>query len=414
MKDFFKVVTIETVLGFRDQFQITAPELVDLSACTGRVLAQDVAADIDIPGFHRATMDGYAVQGASTFGSSEGNPAYLEVIGAVAMGEVPAVTVGAGQAVRIATGGMLPPGADSVMMIEHTEAVEEDLIEVYKSVAPGQHVITKGEDIASGQIVLTAGTPLRPQEAGLLAALGRQRIPVYGRPRVGVISTGDEVVSVEFTPRPGQIRDINATTLTGLVARCGGLPQPYGIVKDHLDTLRRVCREALAANDMVLISGGSSVGTRDFTIEALESLPGGRILAHGVSISPGKPTILASAEGKPVWGLPGHAASAMVVFHALVRPFVAHMGGVASHVLDVPQFQARLSRNIASRQGRVDFVRVRLETRDGELWAHPVLGKSGLISTMVKADGLLRIDAHTEGLDGGTPVAVELLSPAMG
>jgi molybdopterin molybdotransferase len=165
---------------------------------------------------------------------------------------------------------------------------------------------------------------------------------------------------------------------------------------------------------MVLISGGSSVGTRDYTIEALESMPGGSILAHGVSISPGKPTILAAADGKPVWGLPGHAASAMVVFHVLVRPFVAHMGGMATRAPEVPRVHARLSRNIASQQGRVDFVRVQLEMGDEELWAHPVLGKSGLISTMVKADGLLRIEAHTEGLDGGTTVAVELLSPVMG
>jgi molybdopterin molybdotransferase len=414
MKDFFNVVSIETILGFRNRFHVTPPESVDLSACTGRVLARDVAADIDIPGFSRATMDGYAVQGASTFGSSESNPAYLEVIGAVAMGEVPTVPVGAGQAVRISTGGMLPPGADSVVMIEHAEAVESDLIEVYKSVAPGQHVIGQGEDVAFGQIVLTAGTILRPQEAGLLAALGQRRIPVYGRPRVGIISTGDEVVPVEATPRAGQIRDINATTLAGQVAHCGGRPQLFGIVQDHLETLRGVCRDALASNDMVLISGGSSVGTRDYTIEALESMPGGSILAHGVSISPGKPTILAAADGKPVWGLPGHAASAMVVFHVLVRPFVAHMGGMATRAPEVPRVHARLSRNIASQQGRVDFVRVQLEMGDEELWAHPVLGKSGLISTMVKADGLLRIEAHTEGLDGGTTVAVELLSPVMG
>jgi len=414
MKDFFQVVSIETVLEFRGAFPTAPREQVDLSACTGRILAADVVADLDIPGFPRATMDGYAVQASSTFGASEGNPAYVEVIGSVAMGETPSVPLEVGQAVRIATGGMLPPGADSVVMIEHTETVDPGLIEVYRSVAPGQHVILRGEDVAAGQTALRAGTPLRPQEAGLLAALGWTRVPVYRRPRVGIVSTGDEVVAVEEVPLPGQIRDINSTTLAGLVARCGGQAQHFGIVRDDLESLRQVCREALAVNDMVLISGGSSVGTRDFTIEVLESLPEGRVLVHGVSISPGKPTILASAQGKPVWGLPGHAASAMVVFHVLVRPFIIRMAGLAPRWLPAPEVRARLARNVASKQGRVDFVRVELREAGGEIWAHPVLGKSGLIITMVKADGLVRIDAHTEGLDEGSPVMVELLSPLLG
>jgi molybdopterin molybdotransferase len=354
-------------------------------------------------------MDGYAVQGAATFGVSESNPGYLNVVGAVAMGERPPVRVGPGEAVRIATGGMLPQGADAVVMIEHTEALDETTIEVYKSVAPGQHVIARGEDIAVGDTLLERGQLVRPQEAGLMAALGCRTVPVYAKPRLGIISTGDEVVPVDTVPGPGQIRDVNSTTLTAMAAASGALATSYGIVRDDFERLNTTCARALGENDMVLISGGSSVGMRDFTIEAFEAQPDAEILVHGVSISPGKPTILARSGVKPLWGIPGHVASAMVVFHVLVRPLVAHMGGLDRRWRRSVTIPCRLSRNLASKQGRVDFVRVRLVERDGERWAEPLPGKSGLIHTMVRADGLVRIDADREGLDKGTQVAVELI-----
>ncbi len=408
MRNFFKVVDIETVIAQAASFDILSVEAVGLSAAQGRVLAEKIYADIDIPGFSRSTMDGFAVQGASTFGASEGNPAFLTVVGSVAMGEKPDFTVGPGEAVRIATGGMLPVGSDAVIMVEHTECIDAETIEVYKSAAPGQHVIARGEDMHCGDGVLHRGQRLRPQEIGLLAAVGRTRLAVFKRPRVGILSTGDEVVPVEVVPQPGQIRDVNSAALAAFIAAAGGLPQAYGIVPDDYEALLGACRQALQDTDMVLISRGSPAGTPDFTIDVLQELDAAEILVHGVSIRPGKPTILARAGGKPVWGLPGHVTSAMVVFAVLVRPFLEHLGGMDPQFLRRFQVPARLTRNLPSVQGRVDYVRVRLVAGGDGIEADPVLGKSGLIRTMAMADGLLCIDANTEGLDRGAVVPVEL------
>jgi molybdopterin molybdotransferase len=409
MQRFFKVVNIETVLSLAASFEVGTVETVPLAAADGRILAEDIGADLDIPGFTRATMDGYAVRGASTFGASEGNPAFMRVVGNIAMGAEPDIVVGPGDAVRIATGGMLPTGSDAVVMIEHTEAIDAETIEVYKSTAPGQHVIRRGEDMRSGDTVLKRGRLLRPQELGLLAAVGRTQLAVFSQPRVGILSTGDEVVPVDAVPAPGQIRDVNSTSLAAFIVAAGGVPQTFGIVPDDYDTLLTTCRQALEANDMVLISGGSSVGTRDFTIDVLQALEASEILVHGVSIRPGKPTILARAGGKPVWGLPGHVTSAMVVFAVLVRPFLEHLGGRDPGRVRRLHVPARLTRNLPSVQGRVDYVRVRLVPGPEGFEADPVLGKSGLIRTMAMADGLLCIDANTEGLDRGSVVPVEII-----
>ena len=408
MKNFFKVVDIETVLALSTSFQRQAVETVPLMAAHNRVLAHDVYADLDIPGFSRSTMDGYALRGASTFGASEGNPAFLRLVGNVAMGAKPDLAVGPGEAVRIATGGMLPEGADAVVMIEHTEAIDAETIEVYKSAAPGQHVISRGEDLNRGDKLLQRGQLLRSPEVGLLAAVGQSRLEVFKTPRVGILSTGDEVVPVDTIPGPAQIRDVNSATLASQVHSAGGRPRAYGIIPDDYDALLSVCRQALAANDMVLISGGSSVGTRDFTIDVLQALEASEILVHGVSIRPGKPTILARAAGKPVWGLPGHVTSAMVVFAVLVRPFLVYLAGRDPQFIRHMPVPARLTRNLPSVQGRVDYVRVRLVPAAKGWDAEPLLGKSGLIRTMAAADGLLCIDANTEGLDQGTMVQVAL------
>ncbi len=408
MRSFFKVVDIETVLSLATRFDVLPKEQIGLADAGGRILAEDIDADLDIPGFSRSTMDGYAVQAASTFGASESNPAFLKVVGSVAMGAKPDVAVGPGEVVRIATGGMLPNGSDAVVMVEHTEALDAETIEAYKSAAPGQHVIARGEDMHAGERMMHRGQPLRPQEIGLLAAVGRSRLHVVKRPRVGILSTGDEVVPVETVPTPGQIRDVNSAALAAFIQAAGGLPQAYGIIPDDYETLLATCRQALAANDMVLISGGSSVGTRDFTIDVLQALEDAEIMVHGVSIRPGKPTILARAGGKPLWGLPGHVTSAMVVFAVLVRPFLERLGGLDPRFRRRFHVPARLTRNLPSVQGRVDFVRVRLVPAADGLEADPVLGKSGLIRTMAVADGLLCIDENAEGLDGGAVVPVEL------
>ncbi len=405
MKEFFNVDTIDGVLAQVPSFPAVDTETVALAECLGRVLAEDAYSDVDIPEFNRSTMDGFAVKASSTFGASEANPAYLTVRGQIRMGTRPDFSIGPGEAARIATGGMLPEGADSVIMVEHTDLLDDTTIEAYRSVAPGLHVIEKGEDIRHTEPALRAGTRIRPQEAGLLAACGLTEIGVYRRPMVGIISTGDEVVPVDRIPGEGQIRDINSQSLSGQVLAAGGVPVVFGIVGDNRDDLMEKCRRALETTDMVMISGGSSVGARDFTVEVLDALPDTGILVHGISISPGKPTILARSGGKAFWGLPGHAVSAMVVFAVVVRPFLDRLCGLTQTARQFP-IQATLSRNLASAQGRVDYVRVRLYDADGRIMAEPILGKSGLINTMVKADGLIAIGMNTEGLEQGAVVRV--------
>lgn len=408
-KDFFRVTTLKAVLELIRTLPCVGEEVLALDRSVGRILAQDVFSSIDLPEFNRATMDGYAVQARSTFGTSESMPALFAVVGSVEMGEVPTVSVKAGEAVRIATGGMVPDGADSVVMVEHTQALDAHTIEVFKSAAPLQHVMEVGEDIRKGEKILVMGSRIRPQEMGVLAALGQAHVPVYKQPVLAIISSGDEIVPVDQTPDLSQLRDVNAHSLAGLISLSGGIPLYLGIGKDDFDELDRLCRQALAQADMVLISGGSSVGSRDFTLEVLQGLPDAEILVHGVSISPGKPTILARSGEKSVWGLPGQVTSAMVVFHVLVRPALERISGLSESELGKSrQVPAVLSRNLASVQGRDDHVRVKLVRQGERLYAEPILGKSGLIHTMVKADGLIRIDRDSEGLDKDTAVEVML------
>ena len=406
MKEFFNVKDIAEVLALRSQFAQTEEEEISLEHGFGRVLAADIVSESDLPDFPRSTVDGYAIQASSAFGASEGSPAFLTVKGTILMGQTPDFSLKTGEAARIATGGMLPQGADSVVMIEHTEILDEKSIEVCKSVAPGQHVIQIGEDFRKKENILFRGQSIRAAEAGLLAAFGQEKIRVFRKPVISIISTGDEVVPVHQKPKMGQIRDINTHTLSALVKESGAQPLCFGIVQDNYEALLRTCTEALNRSDMVLISGGSSVGTRDFTIEVLSALPHAEILVHGISVSPGKPTILAKVGNKAFWGLPGHAVSAMVVFITIVRPFVRHISGIAPQYQHSVRIPARLSRNLASAQGRTDFVRVRVRENNGELEAEPVLGKSGLINTMVRADGLIEIGRDTEGLNKGEIVWV--------
>ena len=406
MKEFFNVIDLDQVYAYIKKFPPVGVEEVPLSKSLNRILAQNITADIDLPDFRRSTMDGFAVRGASTFGASDGNPAYLSVKGSVAMGETSDCVIGPGEAVKIATGGMLPQGADSVIMVEHTGIIDETTIEAYRSVAPGQHIIDVGEDYAKGKTVLTDGMKIRPQEAGLLAAFGKQTVAVYKQPVIGIISSGDEIVATDKIPGPGQIRDINTFTLSGLVQQAGGRWVAFGIVEDNFEMLFKTCAQALSQCDMVMVSGSSSVGARDLTIEVLTALKDTEIFFHGISISPGKPTILAKVENKAFWGIPGHVVSAMVVFSRIVKPFVEHIAGRDAKLKRELRLPALLSRNLSSAQGRVDYVRVRLLAKQEALWAEPILGKSGLINTMVQADGLLEIGMNTEGLDRGAEVEV--------
>ena len=406
MKNFFKVTDLDDVLELVSEFKTVEKEIVPILQAGGRIIAENIISDMDLPDFARSTMDGYAVQASSTFGATEGNPAFLKMAGTVLMGETAELSIAPGEAAKISTGGMLPDGADSVVMIEHTQNIDEMALEIYRSVAPGSNIIEKGEDFRKGETILTSCCRLRPQEIGLLAAFGRDMITVYKKPIVGIISTGDEIVPINENPGPARIRDINSYSLSDLVIQTGGVPVPYGIVRDNFSDLKEKCLLAHEKSDMIMISGGSSVGTRDYTIDVLSSLPDAKILVHGISISPGKPTILAAASGKPVWGLPGHVVSSMVVFHMVVRSFIEHISGRSSGSGQHREIPARLSRNISSAQGRLDCIRVRLTQKEGQLAAEPILGKSALINTMVKADGIIVIGLNSEGLEKGSRVSV--------
>ncbi len=407
--EFFRLKTRQEVLALYRRFPPVGVEEVELLKAGGRVLAVVVPAPEAVPAFRRATMDGYTLRAQETFGASPGLPAYLQIMGEVAMGAVPTMKVGPGEALRLATGAMLPEGADAVVMVEYTGEMPDGTLEVRRAVAPGENVIQPGEDVREGEALFSPGMRLRPQEIGLLAALGVTRLRVYRKPRVAILSSGDEIVPLDQRPAPGQVRDSNAYLAAAQVQEWGGLPLVKGIIPDDFPRLRQALAAALEEADLILISGGSSVGVRDLTLEAIKDLPGAEILAHGVALRPGKPTILAALGENPLLGLPGHPASAAVVMQVLGRPLLGRLAGLS----DTAPFwgstvTALLSRNLAGASGREDFVRVRLRREEDTLWADPILGPSGLLSPMVKSDGLVLIPLGTEGLAKGEPVTVKL------
>lgn len=410
MKDFFKLISSSDVVALFAGFPPLAQETVPLLTARSRVLAEDLFSSEALPPFSRSTMDGYAVRAADTFGCSDSETALLNVIGEITMGACgQSLTLRPGQAVRIWTGGELPHKADAVVMVEYTQPFDQETVAVYRPVAPGENVIQAGEDYAPGAAVLQRGSRLRPQDLGVLSGLGITAVPVYRQPRVAILSTGDELVPADQLPPPGKIRDINSTTLAALVEEVGGLPIAYGICDDDLDGIRTVCTEALATADVLLLSGGSSVGRRDFTLEVFQALAQTEILVHGVAIRPGKPTILARQGSKALFGLPGHVASALVVFTLLVRPLLRQYSGLGA-TLGLQTIRAMTEQQIPSAIGREEYVRVRLTPQDhgGLPLASPVYGKSGLLSPLVRADGLLPIGRDSEGLDRGTETTVLL------
>jgi molybdopterin molybdotransferase len=409
--EFFRLQTREEVLDHYNRFGPVGVEELDLAEACGRVLAAPISAPEEVPGFLRATMDGYAVQALDTFGAGVGAPQYLEIKGDVPMGVAPHRGVGGGETLRVPTGAMLPTGADAVVMIEYTAEHPDGTLEVRRAVAPGENVLTPGEDVVRGETLFPAGRRLRPQEIGLLAALGVFRMVVYQRPRVAIISSGDEIVPLDAKPRPGQVRDSNAYLAAAQVAQWGGLPLMHGIIPDDFTYLRKTLAAALDAADLILISGGSSVGVRDLTLTAIQDLPDSEILVHGVALRPGKPTILAAlgpTPPKPLMGLPGHPASAAVVMEVLGRPLLLRLAGLNDQAPWGRSVTAGLSRNLAGATGREDYVRVRLRREGETLWADPVLGPSGLLSPLVKSDGLVMIPLGVEGLFKGEEVAVQL------
>ncbi len=363
-----------------------------------RVLARDVSADIDIPGFDRSTVDGYAVTAADTTGASEAIPAMLQCLGRIGMGSTDAGSISPGSCRYVPTGGALPRGANAVVMIEHAELIGDDVL-VHRPVAPGENVVFRGEDFRAGAVVLERGRVLSPRDIGVAAAVGADRVSVVTPPVIGIISTGNELVPATGVPGPGEVRDANSYLAGAFVAERGCRPVYFGIVRDEREALKNAVSSALDRCDAVLVSGGSSKDERDNTAAVIADL--GEVLVHGIAIAPGKPTIIGTARGKPVIGLPGHPASAFVVLVAIVDHLLAAMRTTA---VSRRTLRARLTQNVPSTRGREDYIRVRV--RDGE--AVPVFGKSGLLNTLVQSEGLVRIPATSEGLEVGEEVEVIL------
>ena len=384
---------------------VAGAEQVSLSAAMGRVLAEDIAATEYVPDFNRSTVDGYAVRARDTFGCTDAIPAILTRQGEIFMGQGADMKVLADSCVAVPTGGAVPEGADSVVMVEYTEDYGDGTIGILKSVAPGQNMIFRGDDVFPGKPILEKGRVLSSQDIGALAAIGRSQVPVVKKLTVGVISTGDELVPPQQVPGPGQVRDVNSPMLEAMLGAFGVNVINYGIVIDDEALLSEKVTKAVSECDAVLLSGGSSVGVKDAACRIIESM--GSLLLHGIAIKPGKPTILGKTGCKPLVGLPGHPVAAYFITKLFVLPLLSRLMGREQAAYTTT---AKVTENISANHGRAQYHCCRLERKDGELYAYPIRGKSGLITTLAGADGYFCIDRDCEGLPKFAPIQVTITS----
>ncbi len=386
-------------------------EEVGLGECLGRVLATDVVAGVDVPPFDRASMDGYAVLASDTFYADEESPVELEVLGYVKAGDSSRHEISPGRCMGIATGAPMPVGANAVVMVEYTEQ-EGDKVRIYKPVAPGENVMPAGSDIMRGELVLRAGTRLSPREVGVLAALGMARVLVYARPKVGIISTGDEVSEPGKPLSFGRIYDANAYAIAQAVRECGGAPEVLGIARDSEEELRGYLERALATCDVVITTGGTSAGVGDLCYRVIDTLGSPGVIVHGVAIKPGKPTVIGVVDGKPVFGLPGYPTSAMVTFQVFVAPLLRRLSGLQEP--ERRRVRARTAMRFYSAGGRYEYRLVNLvRGADGGYTAYPMLTGSGAITTFAEADGYIEIPEHVEMLGEGEEHEVVLLGETL-
>jgi molybdopterin molybdotransferase len=364
-----------------------------------RVLAMDIVSNENLPAFVRSTVDGYAVRCVDTFGSTETMPSFFSIIGEVRMGEKTDLTLSEGQCAVIHTGGMLPQGADAVVMIEHTQKSIANEIEVFRAIGKGENILHQGEDVEIGERIFSKGNVIQIGDIGGLLALGFVSIPVFNLPKVGIISTGDELVEPGDTLLPGKIRDINSYTLSNLIRKYGGIPKTYGIVRDNPDSLARMMRQAHMENDLVIVTAGSSASVRDYTSDVVNLLGSPGVLVHGVNVRPGKPTILGYCDHKPVIGLPGNPVSALVIAMLFVLPVLRKLRGEVQVEPLVDQ-RVRVSINVSSVTGREDWVPVKFLSpgRDGILVVEPIFYKSNLIFSVIRADGFVKIGSDANGI----------------
>ena len=416
VRPLFEVSTPEEVikllknnLNFKKIIQ-NNKEVINVKNALHRILSKEIAAPANLPGFNRSIMDGYAIRAEDSFGATDSLPSYLKIVGEIKMGDRSDFKINPGEAVKISTGGMLPEGTNAVMMVEYTEQIDDTTIEARRSISPWENVVREDEDLKAGEIILTKGHKLRPQDIGVLAGIGKTNIKIYRKPKIAIISTGNEIISAESELRIGQIRDINSYTLGACIEEAGGIPVYRGIIKDEVILLEQEIKKTIKEDkvEVVIISGGSSVGVRDVTLEVLNRLGKPGVLIHGVSVKPGKPTILAIADNRPIFGLPGHPVSAMIIFDLFVRPLISWLQGGQYNYNSAKEIEAELTCNMVSDSGREDYIRVFVNEKEKKFYAEPILGKSGLISTMVRASGLIKIGLNVEGLEKGSKVMVRL------
>jgi len=375
-------------------------EVVSLSQAFGRYLGADVIAQEDVPAFDRSTVDGFAVRSADLRGCSDSIPAILQKSGESVMGQASDLRLEPGNCVYVPTGGAIPQNADAMVMLEYTENLGGDQFAFYKPIAPGANLIMRGEDLRQGEEILKTGKRLSAADIGTLAALGKTRVPVFSKPIVGIISTGDELVAPEESLKPGQIRDVNSDMLKAAAEQQNAKVINKGIVEDDHDALKKACSALLENVDVLLVSGGTSVGEKDNMPMIVQEL--GELLVHGLAVKPGKPTVIGEISGKPVFGLPGNPVAAFFIFDYLVKPLLLAFQGGKS---EVEQVEARLTRAVSSNHGREEFILVRLEGDNAE----PVPSKSGLISTVSRANAYFIIPRDQEGLPKGALVRVTRL-----
>lgn len=408
--EFFNVVAPAEVCRILGDVPRLATQRVALDESLGRVLAQEIVAPEDLPDADRSTMDGFAVKAVDTFGATDSLPLPLDLIGVVNMGERSALVVERGQAAQIPTGGYLPAGADAVVMVEQT-SISGQLLEVFRPVTEWENVFCRGEDVAAGSTLLPAGRRIAPWDIGLLATQGNTEVEVGGAPRAFVFSTGDEIVAVERKPAPGQIRDSNAHAVAALLRSAGCEVELGDVVGDRVDPLREALQHGLVSADLVVLSGGSSVGERDLMPEVVASLDRAEVLLHGIAMRPGKPTLLARVGDKAIFGLPGHPVSALMVALVFVVPFVRYLAGERMRQGPLGRrITAQLTTSIHSARGREEYVRVKIEQTDHGLQAVPLFGKSAMLTSLVRADGIVVVSMNAEGIARGEEVEVVLLT----
>ncbi|NLV27948.1 MAG: molybdopterin molybdotransferase MoeA [Methanomicrobiales archaeon] len=398
MSRFLSVVPVDTARSVLCSLaKLTKTEHVSLLESSCRILRTDVTTDIDIPGFNRSTVDGYAVHSSDTTGASESIPAMLKLAGKIAMGDEPSSFLNTGSCMYIPTGAFLPSGADAVVMVEMSEELGDEIL-ILKPVGTGENVVHKGEDFSTDHPAVYAGVKITSREMGVLAACGFNKVMVSTRPKIAIISTGNEVIPISHNPQAGQIRDVNTYLCAGFVSECGAVPIICGIIRDEQEALEMAISDAVSQADVVLISGGSSKGERDMCADIIAEK--GELLVHGIALSPGKPTIIGKVKDIPVIGLPGHPTSAYVVLKALVRDLIRVMTGEKSAPVS---FSGILSSPVPSAKGREDYIRVKYENDI----ITPVFGKSGLTNTLVNSNGLLCIPAEIEGYEKNSRVIIQ-------